>query len=59
MKSENGKLIYYDPQLGTELNEKELEDIDYTKFKPWTFRVDDKELNISFLNQISKKSNGK
>ncbi len=59
MKSKEGKLIYYDPQLGTEINEKELEDIDYSKFKPRTFRVDDKELNICVLNQISKKSNGK
>lgn len=59
MKNADGQLVYYDPQLGTELNEKELEDIDYSKMKPWAFRVDDKELNTTLLNQISKKSNGK
>lgn len=59
MKDANGQLVYYDPQLGTELNEKELDDINYSAFSPRAFRVDDKEINTSVLEQIAKKSSGK
>ncbi len=60
MKDNNGNLKFYDPQINRSVNKEYIKQIKFkfalneVDYLPHILRVDDKELNIKILNQISK-----